>query len=130
MLSLQGAQRQWRRGEPAPQAYFTFSNDAWHPIETQELAYPPATEVPLSFSVLSWNIDFMQPLADARMRAALKHLYSLVVGRTGQSVIMLNEMVGSDLKLIGSTDWVRRDYNMTDVSTENWELQRYGESRR
>ncbi|KXX80789.1 5'-tyrosyl-DNA phosphodiesterase [Madurella mycetomatis] len=126
MLSLQGAQQRWRRGEPAPQAYFTFANDVWHPIETPELAYPPATEVPLSFSVLSWNIDFMRPLADARMKAALKHLDSLVAGRASQSVIMLNEMVDSDLKLIGSTDWVRRDYNMTDVSTENWELQCYG----
>ncbi|GAB1313303.1 hypothetical protein MFIFM68171_03513 [Madurella fahalii] len=126
MLSLQSIQQGWQRGEPAPQAYFTFINDAWHPIGTQALANPPATGVPLSFSVLSWNIDFMRPLADARMKAALQHLDSLVTGRTGESVIMLNEMVDSDLELIGSTDWVRRHYNMTDLSAENWELQGYG----
>lgn len=85
--------------------------------------------MPLSFSVLSWNIDFMRPLADARMSAALKHLESLVAGRTTPSVIMLNEMMDSDLKLIQSADWVRKDYNLTDISGENWELPHgYGES--
>ncbi|KAK3314953.1 hypothetical protein B0H66DRAFT_583707 [Apodospora peruviana] len=61
-------------------------------------------------SILSWNIDFMRILPNARMKAALAHLRSLVEGETQRSIIMLNEMVMSDLNLIQSADWIQRGY--------------------
>lgn len=118
----------WKRGEPAHQEYFTFAGGAWHPIETTGSTNPPGSETPTSFqfSVLSWNIDFMRPLEAARMSAALKHLHSLVSGREGTSIIMLNEMVESDLQLIKAADWVRQGYQITDISADHWESPRYG----
>jgi tyrosyl-DNA phosphodiesterase 2 len=118
----------WKKGEPAHQEYFTFTNDAWYPIEAQGSTSPQGLETPKSFqfSVLSWNIDFVRPLDDARMSAALKHLHSLVIGQANPNIIMLNEMTRSDLALIKSTDWVRLNYNITDVSPLHWESPGYG----
>ncbi|KAK4157475.1 be34ec7d-0e68-46fe-bb6a-05f4e13c29ca [Chaetomidium leptoderma] len=118
----------WKRGEPAQQEYFTFRNGLWYPVEIQGSTIPPGAETPRSFrfSVLSWNIDFMRPLGDARMSAALKHLQSLVSGKPDPSIIMFNEMTKSDLGLIKRADWVRDGYNITDASTEHWEAPSYG----
>ncbi|KAL2021158.1 hypothetical protein VTK56DRAFT_7464 [Thermocarpiscus australiensis] len=118
--------RSWKRGEPAPQDYFTFADGVCRPSQSSGQLSASGITTPLSFSVLSWNIDFRRPLAEARMAAALKHLQSLVSQRAIPSVIMLNEMVESDLKLIREADWVRQDYNMTDVSHEHWESPGYG----
>jgi hypothetical protein len=115
----------WKPGEPAHQAYFTFFNSAWQPAVTSKTAHASTAETLVSFSVLSWNIDFMRPLPNARMEAALKHL-EFIAGLANQSVIMLNEMVSGDLELIKKADWVRRDYSITDVSVDNWENPGYG----
>ena len=120
--------RTWKPGVPAHQEYYTFTNNAWHPIEVSGSTEPPGLETPKSFqfSVLSWNIDFMRPMDHTRMTAALKHLHSLVQGQAKPHVIMLNEMVVSDLDLIKHTDWVRLNYNITDVSNLHWESPGYG----
>ncbi|KAL2261890.1 hypothetical protein VTK26DRAFT_3046 [Humicola hyalothermophila] len=118
----------WTRGVPAHQEYFTFTNNAWHPVEVTGPTEPRdnGTPQPFQFSVLSWNIDFMRPMPHARMAGALKHLHSLVDGQPNRHVIMLNEMVVSDLDLIRHTDWVRTGYNITDVSNFHWESPGYG----
>jgi tyrosyl-DNA phosphodiesterase 2 len=120
--------RNWKRGKPAHQEYFTFNDGLWYPIEVQGSTVPPGSETPDSFRflVLSWNIDFMRPEDDARMASALKHLRSLVSGQADPSIIMLNEMTEGDLRLIKRADWVRRDYNITDASTVHWESPGYG----
>jgi len=122
------SRRPWRRGEPAPQAYYTFRNGIWHPIEVEGTTCPPGATTPTSFrfSVLSWNIDFMRPCGDARMTAALDHLHGLVRDDPNPAVIMLNEMTRDDLKLIKKAEWVRDGYNITDVGVDNWESAGYG----
>ncbi len=119
----------WKRDEPAPQEYYTFRDGEWWPVEAQGSTVPPGSETPRSFrfSVLSWNIDFMRPHDDARMSAALQHLRSLVARKPDHpSVILLNEMTGSDLTLIKQADWVREGYNITDATTDHWESTVYG----
>lgn len=112
----------WERGRPVPQDYLSFKNGYWIPVGTKGVTTPKS----FRFSVLSWNIDFMRPLGDARMESALNHLHSLVSGKADPQIIMLNEMVPSGLSQIASTDWVRRGYNMTDVTADNWQLPNYG----
>jgi tyrosyl-DNA phosphodiesterase 2 len=120
----------WKRGELAPQEYFTFRDAQSWPVEVQGTTDPPGGEAPksLRFTVLSWNIDFMRPQDDARMSAALNHLHSLVQDKPTPHVIMLNEMTKSDLTLIKLADWVREGYNITDASTLHWESPGYGKS--
>ncbi|KAK3321442.1 Endonuclease/exonuclease/phosphatase [Cercophora scortea] len=113
---------QWTHGVPAPQPAFECAPQG----EWKKAAFPiphdESSSAPVSFSILSWNIDFMRPLADERMKVALSHLRSLVdQSVTHPSIIMLNEMVDSDLDLIQSEDWIRRDYRITDNSTQHWE---------
>ncbi|KAH6850965.1 Endonuclease/exonuclease/phosphatase [Chaetomium sp. MPI-CAGE-AT-0009] len=118
----------WKRGELAPQAYHTFRDGLWYPVEAQGSTVPAGATTPRSFqfAVLSWNIDFMRPEDDARMASALKHLHGLVADKPVPSVIMLNEMTKPDLKLIKNATWVREGYNITDVNTDHWESATYG----
>jgi tyrosyl-DNA phosphodiesterase 2 len=120
----------WKRGELAPQEYHTFRDGFWHPVEPQGGSTVPAgrtTPRSFQFAVLSWNIDFMQPEDDARMTSALKHLHGLVAAKPDlPSVIMLNEMTRTDLKLIKNADWVREGYSITDVNADHWESTTYG----
>ncbi|KAK3898136.1 be34ec7d-0e68-46fe-bb6a-05f4e13c29ca [Staphylotrichum tortipilum] len=120
--------RPWRRGEPAPQAYYTFRDGLWWPVEVEGTTVPPGAAAPRSFTftVLSWNIDFMRRCADARMAAALDHLHGLVRDDPNPVVVMLNEITRGDLVLIKKAEWVREGYNITDVGTDHWESSTYG----
>lgn len=113
----------WTRGEPFQQAYFKFVDGAWRRRDT--LSSPQANTSSTGelgrFSILSWNIDMMQPFAYQRMKAALSHLRTRLDGKAEPAVIMLNEMTHIDLELMRLTDWVQRDYCMTDTTDENWE---------
>lgn len=35
---------------------------------------------------------------------------------------MFNEMVASDLDVIADDEWVRENYNVTDLTGENWDF--------
>lgn len=121
----------WMCGLPYSQPYHVFSaeNDAWqlrNPATQQSLAEPVSLD---KLEVLSWNIDFMRILDDARMTAALNHLRTHVEDNSSRAVpkvIMLNEMTLSDLRLIQAQDWIRHGYQVTDTTTEFWESDIYG----
>lgn len=77
----------------------------------------------------SWNIDFMLPFPESRMRAAIRHLQSLTQRRQSSdtaSVIFLQECVSSDLTLLAQDPWIQQTFAITDVSTENWQSGHYG----
>lgn len=77
--------------------------------------------------MVSWNIDFMLPYPDERMKAALNHLHSLTTTQTSNpTIILLQEMLESDLALIQAQSWIRSGYNMTDVDNTHWESGHYG----
>ena len=75
---------------------------------------------------MSWNIDFMLPFTSERMLAALNHLQSLITSNPHPTIIMLQEMLESDLLLIQSQPWIRQQYNLTDISNNHWESGHYG----
>ena len=82
----------------------------------------------LKLSLFSWNIDFMLPFADSRMRAAIRHLERHVAEQpsTTATVIFLNECVHSDLKLLAADPWVRQNFQLTDIDGANWQSGHYG----
>jgi len=113
----------WTRGKPFQQSYFEFVDGAWKrrdPLSSPVADASSPRELG-RLSILSWNIDMMRGLEYQRMKAAVSHLRTHLDGKAEPAVIMLNEMTDIDLKLMGSTDWIQRDYCMTDITDENWE---------
>ncbi|EXJ74197.1 uncharacterized protein A1O5_02491 [Cladophialophora psammophila CBS 110553] len=116
----------WNRQERVNQPYFSFSPEpaSWQPVTPSKSAIQGAN---LSgFMLLSWNIDFMLPFTDERMRAALKHLRSHVEGTSLPSVVMLQEMLETDLALLQAEPWIRSNYHLTDLDNKYWESGHYG----
>ncbi|KIX98718.1 uncharacterized protein Z520_05179 [Fonsecaea multimorphosa CBS 102226] len=116
----------WNRQERFDQPYFSFSPETspWQQVVPSKSA--PDVPGTAKFMLLSWNIDFMLPFTDERMRAAIKHLQSHVDGTSLPSVIMLQEMLETDLALLQTQPWIRANYNMTDIDNKYWESGHYG----
>ena len=68
----------------------------------------------------------MLPYTDERMLPALEHVQSHVAANSMPTIIMLQEMLETDLTLIQSKDWVRNNYNVTDIDNRFWESGHYG----
>ncbi|KXJ87293.1 Endonuclease/exonuclease/phosphatase [Microdochium bolleyi] len=122
--------RPWTRGIPHIQPCYAYSteHDVWQAFDTTQDSKIEAVALD-KIEVLSWNIDFMRILDEARMKAALKHLRTHVEAVDSKGVpkvIMLNEMTVPDLRLIQAQDWVRQDYHVTDITAEHWESEGYG----
>lgn len=115
----------WVRGEPYQQCYYTFDNGSWTEVSVSKGQTSNAQDLS-SITVMSWNVDFMRVLTQERMIAALRYLQRLIDESGGFPVVMLNEMLESDLELIQNEDWVRRSYYLTDVSRQYWESGFYG----
>jgi len=126
MNAVRKSNHPWQRGVPTPQTYHSWNTQSgsWTSKKGNEQQQQPATNK--SFSVLSWNIDFMRSFTNERMAVALSFLERYVAGLSRPCVVMLNEMLVSDLELIQKQDWVRARYNLTDVSNEFWESGYYG----
>ncbi|OCL10657.1 hypothetical protein AOQ84DRAFT_426435, partial [Glonium stellatum] len=62
------------------------------------------------------------------MVAALSYLKSMIasISKSQAIVILLQEMVESDLRQIGSTPWVRAHFAMTDCTSSYWDSSSYG----
>ena len=85
------------------------------------------TDAPLSstLTILTWNIDFMRPLATARMASALNHLRNLIAKCPRHIIICLQEITAEDLTLMTSARWIRSQFHLTDTTPTNW-LSTYG----
>jgi len=68
----------------------------------------------------------MLPYTDERMLPALKYVESHVNGTSLPTVIMLQEMLETDLALVQAQPWVRGNYHVTDVDNKYWESGHYG----
>ena len=62
------------------------------------------------------------------MASALKYLEQVVcsIPETSPTVILLQEMVPNDLKMIQATEWIRQRFMITDVDPSNWQSPYYG----
>ena len=80
-------------------------------------------------AIYSWNIDFMLPYPDSRMRAGIRHLQRLIETQRDNdvaNVIFFAECLESDLKLIASDPWVQSNFAITDLDISSWESGHYG----
>lgn len=122
----------WRTDEPWKQPWHVYSSSKrkWETVRAHDLSTAqPSTTPAERLALYSWNIDFMLPFPDSRMRAAIRHLESLVRKENEQgtrSVIFLQECVESDLSLIADDAWIQHTFAITDTSTENWQSGHYG----
>lgn len=127
---LRKAEVPWKPNEPFAQPYSVFDTTAssWsskspngQSIHQGEIA---------NIALYSWNVDFMLPFGEARMRAALDHLGDLVNDLESSSsvapVIFLQECTPEDLVIISSTPWVRRRFVLTDLDATYWATNHYG----
>lgn len=113
----------WQRGHPFTQTYFTWQDNDWKPY-TANLEHQPTSLG--SFSVISWNIDFMGSFTRERMVVALAFLKTYIDKISKPTIVMLNEMLVSDLVIIQAQPWVRSEYVVTDIDAQFWESGYYG----
>ncbi|KAL2839185.1 Endonuclease/exonuclease/phosphatase [Aspergillus pseudoustus] len=123
----------WKPDEPHPQSYYTFdkTTSSWTPKVPSAAAAEDAgqnTTRITSLALYTWNIDFMLPFAEARMRPALSHLDELTSSQPASTavIIFLQECTPSDLDTIASTSWIRERFNVTDLNHISWATAHYG----
>ncbi|RSL47251.1 hypothetical protein CEP54_013493 [Fusarium duplospermum] len=117
----------WKDDEPFAQSYYAFDSEtsAW-------VVKTPSDETGNGkidgIALYSWNIDFMLPFAEARMKPALAYLGSLVGSNPTNlaPVIFLQECTPSDLATIAATPWIRERFHLTDLDATNWATNHYG----
>jgi tyrosyl-DNA phosphodiesterase 2 len=131
----------WTRNEPHVQSYYMYSieKEVWLPYSSAGHEFRGSEDIssttPIKTLMLySWNIDFMLPLPTERMSAALAHLESLIFPSSSSSttppaiptLILLQELLLTDLILIQSMPWIRSHFHLTDPDSTNWESGYYG----
>ncbi|KAK1093623.1 hypothetical protein LTR48_001940 [Friedmanniomyces endolithicus] len=120
----------WTLDEPHNQPYYRFENGKWEATTPKtEHADPAGTLKPSDkLALYTWNIDFMLPYPDSRMRAALHHLETLcrLHPPTTHPVIFLQECLASDLTLLASSPWVQANFRLTDLTPASWASADYG----
>lgn len=119
----------WKPDEPHAQPYYAFdtATSSWVPKTPSPDAV--AAHGITHLAIYTWNIDFMLPHAEPRMRAALAHLDTLTsthANTTTAAVIFLQECTPGDLATIAAAPWVRARHHLTDVDASNWATAHYG----
>ncbi|KAK5109692.1 hypothetical protein LTR62_006814 [Meristemomyces frigidus] len=121
----------WKPDEPYAQPCYTWTGIEWQALTTskQDGSKPsPRQFRPSCIALYSWNIDFMLPFPDSRMRLAVRHLEGMIAKQPASTatIVHLNECLASDIKLLKSNFWIRENFKMTDVDTSNWQSGHYG----
>lgn len=117
----------WKFDEPWTQPYYVHDGKAWvaKEVATADTSDDTITKLALH----SWNIDFMLPFPDSRMRTALKHLQDSVItshDSTTAIAIYLQECVESDIQLIANSPWIQEKFALSDIDVSNWQSKHYG----
>ncbi|KUI63929.1 Tyrosyl-DNA phosphodiesterase 2 [Cytospora mali] len=123
----------WSPDEPSFQSYYAYdtTTHAWASklLSTDVARNINSSEI-TNIALYTWNIDFLLPFAEARMKAALAYLDRLTnpesLPPTTAAVIFLQECTPSDLTTIAATPWVQARYHLTDVDPTNWATTHYG----
>lgn len=128
---LQKTSVPWNDDEPHPQSWYTFDSatSSWvSKTSSDDKAQTADTGGINTIALYSWNIDFMLPFAEARMKPALAYLGSLISSNPSNlaPVIFLQECTPSDLVTIASTPWVRERFHLSDLDATNWATSLYG----
>ena len=117
----------WKLDEPWKQTPYQYSKDArsWKAEGSND---DQALNCPTTLALHSWNIDFMLPYADSRMKLGLRHLQSMLnpLMNNTASVIYLQECLESDVKVVATNAWVQEHFALSDIDTSNWQNGHYG----
>ncbi|CAM1508890.1 Fc.00g026290.m01.CDS01 [Cosmosporella sp. VM-42] len=129
--ALQKTSVPWKDDEPHSQPYYKFDSatSSWVSKAPSEDEAQTADNGGINgIALYSWNIDFMLPFAEARMKPALAHLGTLIGSCPPNTapVIFLQECTPSDLATIAATPWVRQRFHLTDLDATNWATDKYG----
>ncbi|KAJ0414883.1 Endonuclease/exonuclease/phosphatase [Aspergillus carlsbadensis] len=127
----------WKADEPHPQSYYTLDRNtsSWTPkVPSSSGAGADAgagqsdDAAITNIALFTWNIDFMLPFAEARMRPALAHLDELTSSLPANTavVIFLQECTSSDLSTIANTPWIQERFHITDLDHSAWATGHYG----
>jgi tyrosyl-DNA phosphodiesterase 2 len=124
----------WKPDEPHGQTPYEFdaSTVSWKEVSTStstSTSSQTGSGEVKRLALFSWNIDFMLPFAESRMKAGLSELYSRITSSLAPdtaAVIFLQECLAADLDTIGATSWVREKFYRTDVDVSNWASAFYG----
>lgn len=123
----------WQADKPHAQSYYAFqpATSSWAPKSPSTIENGTQTQgsqAITNLALYTWNVDFMLPFAEARMKPALAHLDSLTkpLPPTTASVIYLQECTPEDLTTITDTPWVRERYHLLDIDPTNWATTHYG----
>lgn len=123
----------WNPDEPHSQSYYAFDKAAssWVPKSpSTDAALEKGSAGITNLAVFTWNIDFMLPFAEARMKPALAHLDRLTspdsLPEITAPVICLQECTPSYLGTIAATPWVRERFQLSDLDPTNWATTHYG----
>ncbi|TFY63375.1 hypothetical protein EVJ58_g3283 [Rhodofomes roseus] len=88
---------------------------------------------PPSIHLVSWNVDFMAPNANARLQHALDHIRSTLEQQGGGSdgslvpcCVLLQEVEGNATPIILKSKWVREHFVVVPTSPSQWPSTRYG----
>ncbi|KAF2212416.1 hypothetical protein CERZMDRAFT_41584 [Cercospora zeae-maydis SCOH1-5] len=115
----------WKFDEPWPQPYYAYDGNKWTAREANS-----SNSLGLKISKLalySWNIDFMLPFPESRMKTALNYLEKRTIQSDDTAVaIYLQECVESDLKTVSEQPWIRQNFCISDIDTSNWTSGHYG----
>ncbi|KAL4929901.1 endonuclease/exonuclease/phosphatase family protein [Aspergillus undulatus] len=129
-MSLRKTSVPWILDEPYPQTYYAIdpATSTWVSKSPSTLAGSSDGPDVTSIALYTWNIDFMLPFADARMRPALENLHQLtrLLPSHVAPVIFLQECTPSDFETITTTPWVQSHFHLTDIDTINWATVQYG----
>lgn len=117
----------WKFDEPWKQTVYSYSmgRASWQPNTSEP---DQGSNSPKTLALYSWNIDFMLPYPDSRMKIGLRHLESLINALPSDtaSVLYLQECLESDIEVVTSDTWVRKHFNLSDTNTDNWQNGHYG----
>ncbi|PPJ51034.1 hypothetical protein CBER1_07544 [Cercospora berteroae] len=116
----------WKLDEPWHQPYYVHDGSKWTAREAKVSNTSPSSNVS-KLALYSWNIDFMLPFPESRMKAGLNYLQEHVIQSEDTAVaIYLQECVESDLKTVSEQPWIQQNFCISDIDISNWASGHYG----
>lgn len=116
----------WKLDEPWHQPYYVYDGNQWTARDAKAANASPSSNVS-KLALYSWNIDFMLPFPESRMKAGLNYLQKHIVQSEDTAVaIYLQECVESDLKTVSEQAWIQQNFCISDIDISNWASGHYG----
>ncbi|USW48697.1 Putative Endonuclease/exonuclease/phosphatase superfamily [Septoria linicola] len=116
----------WQFDEPWKQSYYAYDGKKWVAKDAGQ-AHSTVSDKITKLALCSWNIDFMLPFPDSRMKAALTYLQERTTGaEESATAIYLQECVASDIQLIADQPWIQQNFCLSDIGISSWQSDHYG----